>query len=87
MFAIKMLVQGWANFSFGGPHLEKMLQPRAAHSHYKVGKFTLFVNKHIFILNTFFISHSGTFKAIYTVIVRTETYTIFIKFYSSSKTL
>ena len=85
---MKGLYQGWANVSFGGSHFEKMLQPRAAHSNYIVGKFTLFVNKHIFILNTvFFISHSGTFKAIYTVIVRTETYTIFIKFYSSSKTL
>ena len=54
------LKQGWANFLYGGPHLKKMLQPRAAHSHYKIGRFTLRVKKHIFILNTvFFISHSG----------------------------
>ena len=39
---------------------EKMLQPRAAHSHYKIGRFTFCVKNHIFILNTvFFISHSG----------------------------
>ena len=54
------LAQGWANFLYGGPHLKKMFQPRAANSHYKIGKFTLCVKKHIFILNTvFFISHSG----------------------------
>jgi len=29
---------------------KKMLQPRAAHSHYKVGKFFQCVNNHIFIL-------------------------------------
>jgi len=49
--------------------LKKMLQPRAAHSHYKVGNFFQCVNKHIFILNNFCISHSLR----YTVIVRTET--------------
>ena len=43
--------------------------------------------KHIHIKHSFCISHSGTFNAICTVIVRTETYTIFMKFYSSSKTL
>ena len=43
------LTQGWANFSYGGPHLKKMLQPRAAHSHYKIGKFILCVKKHIHI--------------------------------------
>ena len=31
------LAQGWANFSCGEPHLKKMLQPRAAHSHDKKG--------------------------------------------------
>ena len=49
------LTQGWANFLYGGPHLKKMLQPKAAHSHYKIGKFTLCVKKHIFILNTVFV--------------------------------
>ena len=37
---------------------EKMLQPRAAHYHYKIGKFTLCVKKHIFILNTVFVFHT-----------------------------
>ena len=41
---------------------------------------------HIHIKHRFCILHSGTFNAIYTAIVRTETYTIFMKFYSS-KTL
>ena len=50
--------QGWANFLYGGPHLKKMLQPRAAHSHYKIGKFTLCVKKHIFILNIVFVFHT-----------------------------
>ena len=40
---------------------------------------------HIHIKHSFCISHSGTFNAIY--IVKTETYTIFMKFCSSSKTL
>ena len=35
---------------------------------------------HTHIKHSFCISHSGTFNAIYTVIVRTETYTIFMKF-------
>ena len=82
------LDQGWANFSYGGPHLKKMLHLRAAHSHYKIGKFTLCVKKtHIHFKHSFCISQSGTFNAIFTVKVRTETYTIFMKFYSSSKTL
>ena len=55
----KTLNQGWANFLYSGPHLKKMLQPRAAHSHYKIGKFTLCVKKHIFILNTAFVFHWG----------------------------
>ena len=54
------LAQGWANFLYGGPHLKKMLQPRAAHSHYKIGKFILCVKKtHIHIKHSFCISHSG----------------------------
>ena len=43
---------------------EKMLQPRAAHSHYKIGKFTLCVKKQIYIKHRFCISHSGTSNAI-----------------------
>jgi len=50
-----------------------MLQPRAAHSRYKVGKFIQCVNYHIFILQTFFVFTLGSFSAIYTGIVRTET--------------
>jgi len=49
---------GWANFLRGGPHFLKMLQPRAAHSHYKVGKFIQCENNHIFILQTIFIFHT-----------------------------
>jgi len=52
------IAQGWANFLRGGPHLKKMLQPRAAHSHYKVGKFIQCVNNHIFILQTIHTFHS-----------------------------
>ena len=45
----KTLKQGCANFLYGGSHQKKMLQPRAARSHYKVGKFIQCVNNHIFI--------------------------------------
>ena len=49
---------------------EKMSQPRAAHSHYKIGKCTFCEKKtHIHIKHSFCISHSGTFNAIYTVVV------------------
>ena len=37
---------------------EKTLRPGAAHSHYKVGKFTRCVKKHIFILNTVSVFHT-----------------------------
>jgi len=50
--------QEWANFLRGGPHFKKMLQPRAAHSHYKVGKFIQCANNRIFILQTIFICHT-----------------------------
>jgi len=40
----------------GGPHFFKMLQPRAAHSPYKVGTFIQCVNNHI--LQTIFIFHT-----------------------------
>ena len=49
------LIEGWANFSYDRPRLKKVLQPRAAHFHYKVGKFTLCVNEHTFILNKAFV--------------------------------
>jgi len=49
------IAQGWTNFLRGGPHFKKMLQPRAAHSHYKVGKFIQSANNHIFILQKIFI--------------------------------
>ena len=66
--------------------------------HTKIGKFitlslqnrkvySLCKKTHIHIQRSFCISLSGSFNAIYTVVVRTETYTIFMKFYSSSKTL
>ena len=64
--------QGWANFSYGGPHLKKMLQPRAAHSHYKIEKFTLCVKKHIFILNTVFVFHTWVPWGAVMVFIRTE---------------
>jgi len=63
------LGQGRANFLRGGPHFLKMLQLRAAHSHYKVGKFIQCVNNHIFILQTILCFTFGTFNAIYTVIL------------------
>ena len=50
--------QEWANILRGGPHFQKMLQPRAAHSHYKVGKFFQCANNRIFILQTIFICHT-----------------------------
>ena len=61
---------------------EKMSQPRAAHSHYEIGKFTLRKKTHVLIKHSFCILNSGTFNAIFAVTVRTETYTIFMKFYS-----
>jgi len=41
-----------------------MLQPRAARSHYKVGKFIQYVNNHIFILQTIFIKFQAFMKIV-----------------------
>ena len=80
------LDQGWVNVLYGGPHFQKMLQPRVAHS-YKVGKFIQCANNHIFILQTIFVFTFGTFNAIYTVIVRTETNNFhkILSFYENGK--
>jgi len=39
--------------------LKKMLQPRAARFHYKVGKFIQCANNHIVIFQTMFIFRTG----------------------------
>ena len=44
--------------------------------------YSLCKKTHILIKHSFCILHSGTFNAIFAVTVRTETYTIFMKFYS-----
>jgi len=65
-----------------------MLQPWAAHSYYKVGKFIQCVNNHIYSYYKQFLYFAlGTFNAIYTLIVRTETnyFHKILSFYKNSK--
>jgi len=51
-------LRGGQTFSTEGQIFLKILQPRAEHSHYKVGKFIQCVNNLIFILQTIFIFHT-----------------------------
>ena len=58
LILIHPLEQGCANFLYGGPHWKKMLQPRVAHSHYKLLKNIQCINNHVIILKTIFVFHT-----------------------------